>query len=194
MISIVSNLAFIEQISSSWHWSVSGIAIAGIMFLMTWMGRSFGVSTAFRDFCTIAGAGKKHAFFDIDIKDQYWRLAFIAGAVLGGFIATHLLVNPEVVDISAATIAHLQQDFGMSYPQGGGFLPTEVFNFSNPKGVILTIIGGFLIGFGARYGHGCTSGHAITGLSHLQLPSLLTVIGFFIGGLTMTWLIMPLIF
>ncbi|MEZ4951072.1 MAG: YeeE/YedE thiosulfate transporter family protein, partial [Saprospiraceae bacterium] len=59
---------------------------------------------------------------------------------------------------------------------------------------ILAIIGGFFVGFGARYGDGCTSGHAISGLSHLQLPSLITVIGFFIGGLTMTWFIMPLIF
>ncbi|MCB0854990.1 MAG: YeeE/YedE family protein, partial [Bacteroidetes bacterium] len=64
----------------------------------------------------------------------------------------------------------------------------------NPLGVILAIIGGFLVGFGARYGDGCTSGHAITGLSHLQLPSLITVIGFFIGGIIMTWGIMPLIF
>jgi uncharacterized membrane protein YedE/YeeE len=194
MILLVSNFSFLELTSSSWHWSISGAAIAGIVFLMTWMGRSFGVSTTFENFCSLAGAGKKLDFFKVDIKEQYWRFAFVGGAILGGFIATHLLVNPEVVDISASTIAHLQQDFGMSYPQGGGFLPTEIFNFTNPKGIILSIIGGFLIGFGARYGKGCTSGHAITGLSHLQLPSLITVIGFFIGGLVMTWLIMPLIF
>ena len=29
----------------------------------------------------------------------------------------------------------------------------------------------FLVGFGARYAGGCTSGHAISGLSALQLPS-----------------------
>ena len=184
----------LEWISQPWHWSVSGVAIAGILFLMTWMGRSFGVSTAFRNFCTIAGAGKKHPFFDINLKDEDWRMAFVLGAVLGGFIGAHLLTSPEAVAISSDTIAHLKENFGMSYPQGGGFLPTEVFSFTNPKGVILTIIGGFLVGFGARYGRGCTSGHAITGLSHLQLPSLLTVIGFFIGGLLMTWVIMPLIF
>lgn len=183
-----------EYISQPWHWSVSGVAIAGIVFLMTWMGRSFGVSTAFRNFCTIAGAGKKHPFFDINLKEEDWRMAFVLGAVLGGFIGAHLLTSPEAVAISSSTIAHLKENFDMSYPQGGGFLPTEVFNFTNPKGIVLTIIGGFLVGFGARYGRGCTSGHAITGLSHLQLPSLLTVIGFFIGGLTMTWLIMPLIF
>lgn len=184
----------LDWISQPWHWSVSGVAIAAILFLMTWMGRSFGVSTAFRNFCTMAGAGKKHSFFDINLKDEDWRMAFVLGAILGGFIGAHLLSSPEAVAISSSTITHLKENLGMSYPQGGGFLPTEVFNFTNPKGIILTIIGGFLVGFGARYGRGCTSGHAITGLSHLQLPSLLTVIGFFIGGLLMTWVIMPLIF
>ncbi len=181
-------------LNAPWHWSVSGVAIALILFLMTWMGRSFGVSTAFRNFCTMAGAGKKHAFFDVNLKDEQWRLAFIGGAVLGGFIGAHLMTSPEAVAISQSTIDHLQADFGIGYPQGHGFLPTEIFNYSNPKGVILTIIGSFLVGFGARYGRGCTSGHAISGLSHLQLPSLLTVVGFFIGGLIMTWLIMPLLF
>ncbi|MHB1148759.1 MAG: YeeE/YedE family protein, partial [Lutibacter sp.] len=52
----------------------------------------------------------------------------------------------------------------------------------------------FLVGFGARWAGGCTSGHAIVGLSNLELASLIAVIGFFIGGLMMTWLILPLIF
>lgn len=184
-------LTFLQQ---PWHWSVSGAVIAAILFLMTWMGRSFGVSTAFRDLCTVAGAGKKYTFFDVNLKDQDWRFVFIAGAILGGYIAANFLANPDPVAISAATLDHLSQDWGISYPQGRGYLPTDIFNFSNSKGILLSIIGGFLVGFGSRYGDGCTSGHAITGLSHLQLPSLLTVIGFFIGGLLMTWVIMPIIF
>jgi YeeE/YedE family (DUF395). len=48
-----------------------------------------------------------------------------------------------------------------------------------------------LVGFGTRYAGGCTSGHAISGLSNLQLASLIAVIGFFIGGLLMTYLILP---
>ncbi|MBR9923178.1 MAG: YeeE/YedE family protein [Bacteroidetes bacterium] len=186
--------SFLNFIRQPWHWSVSGIAIAGILFLMTWMGRSFGLSTAFKNFCNIAGAGKKYEFFNFDLKNEYWRLVFIAGAIGGGFIASTFLSSPEAVAISDATISHLENDFGISYPQGGGFLPESLFNFGNPLGVIISIVGGFLVGFGARYGDGCTSGHAISGLSHLQLPSLITVIGFFIGGLTMTWIIMPLIF
>lgn len=189
--------SFIQFISQPWHWSVSGVAIASILFLMTWMGRSFGVSTTFKVFCSMAGAGKKYDFFDIDLKENYWRIAFVGGAVLGGFIASHYLQSPEPVAISQSTITHLQDwniDYANASTIGNGFVPTGIFNFSNPLGIILSIVGGFLIGFGARYGKGCTSGHAITGLSHLQLPSLLTVIGFFIGGLIMTWLIMPMIF
>jgi uncharacterized membrane protein YedE/YeeE len=51
-----------------------------------------------------------------------------------------------------------------------------------------------MVGFGSRYAGGCTSGHAISGLSDLQLPSLIAVMGFFIGGLLMTYLFLPLIF
>jgi uncharacterized membrane protein YedE/YeeE len=191
---VIQTLGFIDLIRQPWHWAVSGVAIAGILFLMTWIGRSFGVSTAFKNFCNLAGAGKKYDFFRFDIKEEYWRMTFIGGAVLGGFIASTFLGSPEPVAISEATIEHLQNDWDMDYPQGGGFLPDKLFNFSNLKGIILAIFGGFFVGFGARYGDGCTSGHAISGLSHLQLPSLITVIGFFIGGLTMTWFIMPLIF
>ena len=142
----------------------------------------------------MAGAGKKYDFFKSDLKEDWWRMAFVVGAVIGGFLTSQFLMSPEAVELSAATVDHLQNDWGMSYPQGNGYLPTDLFNFSNPLGIVLAIVGGFLVGFGARYAGGCTSGHAITGLSHLQLPSLISVIGFFIGGLTMTWLIMPLIF
>jgi len=58
----------------------------------------------------------------------------------------------------------------------------------------LLFLGGLLVGFGARYAGGCTSGHAISGLSNLQLPSLIAVIGFFIGGIIMIYLLFPLIF
>lgn len=183
----------LELISQPWHWAVSGAAIAFVLFLMNWMGRSFGISTIFKDACHLAGAGNKYDFFKLDIKDEAWRILFVLGAITGGFISANFLQSPDAVAISASTIEHLKE-WGWNYPQGNGFLPTEVFNFSNPLGIILTIVGGFLVGFGARYGDGCTSGHAITGLSHFQLPSLVTVIGFFIGGLFMTWVIMPMIF
>ncbi len=190
-------MAILELISQPWHWAVSGAAIALIVFLMTWMGRKFGISSAFRDFCAVAGAGRKIDYFKVDLKDSDWRFVFVAGAILGGFLAANYLQSDDPVAISEATVSHLG-DWGITYAadvsKNPGFLPTDVFNLSNPLGIVLAIIGGFLVGFGARYGSGCTSGHGITGMSHLQVQSLLTVIGFFIGGLIMTFLIMPVIF
>ena len=66
--------------------------------------------------------------------------------------------------------------------------------FLNPKTLVILVTGGFLVGFVARYAGGCTSGHAISGLSSLQLPSLIAVLGFFAGGLLMIHVIFPLIF
>jgi len=181
-------------INQPWHWAYSGVMIASVLFLLTWMGRSFGVSSSFKAMCTWAGAAKKSSYFNLDLKNEYWRLAFVGGAVLGGIIATNFFQSPEPVAISQSTVDYLAT-LDISYPEvdatGQGFVPTEIFNLSSAKGIILAILGGFLVGFGARYGAGCTSGHAITGLAHLQLPSLLTVIGFFIGGLLMVHLILP---
>jgi uncharacterized protein len=194
---LLQSQGFAGFLSQPWHWAVSGAAIALIMLIMTLMGRSFGVSMAFKDMCAIAGAGKRFEFFKIDIKDEYWRLAFVFGALAGGFITAQFLPSPDPVAISSSTIAHLKDwniEYFLTTQEGNGLFNTFWFNFNNAGGIVMAIIGGFLVGFGARYADGCTSGHAISGLSHLQLPSLITVIGFFIGGLLMTWVILPLIF
>jgi len=62
------------------------------------------------------------------------------------------------------------------------------------KGFLVLAFGGLMVGFGSRYAGGCTSGHAISGLSDLQIQSLIAVAGFFIGGLLMTYFVLPLIF
>jgi hypothetical protein len=80
---------------------------------------------------------------------------------------------------------------------GETYVPEEIYGWkaiTSVKGLLVLIIGGILIGFGTRYAGGCTSGHAISGLSNLQIPSLIAVIGFFIGGLIMTFFIIPVIF
>ncbi len=185
-------LSIIDTISQPWHWAVSGAAISFLVFSMTYLGKRFGISGFYETMCTYAGAGKKNKFFQKDVSLENWRFIFIIGAIIGGYIAHHYLQSPNPVAISQATTEHLAQ-WNMSPTENQGYLP-NFFNIGNPLAVVLAIISGFLIGFGTRYGKGCTSGHAITGLSHLKLTSLVTVIGFFIGGLIMTWVIMPLIF
>ena len=60
-------------------------------------------------------------------------------------------------------------------------------------GLMIIVVGGFLLGFGARYAGGCTSGHGITGLATFEWRSLVAVAGFFIGGFIVTYLIYPVI-
>ena len=121
-----------------------------------------------------------------------WNLIFAGGLVLGGFIANLYLMPSEAVQISQETIAELKS-YGIENP-GQTFVPESIFTWESlltVKGIIMLVVGGFLVGFGTRYAGGCTSGHAISGLSNLQIPSLIAVIGFFIGGLTVTYLVLP---
>jgi uncharacterized membrane protein YedE/YeeE len=183
-----------ELFKEPWPWYVSGTAIAFIMILLLYFGKSFGISANLRTMCTIAGAGKRVNFFDFDWKSQRWNLLMLFGSVLGGVVASTLLHNDEPLRLSAATITDLKA-LGIDFD--GGLNPSQIFGtdvFTSPKGIITLLIGGVLVGFGASYAGGCTSGHAISGLSNMQLPSLVAVIGFFVGGLIMTHLLLPLIF
>jgi len=116
------------------------------------------------------------------------------GTIIGGYLAAHFLAQDTAVAISSQTIDKLK-DLGID-SAGSAYMPTELFDLNhlmNLKTIAILAVGGFLIGFGTRYAGGCTSGHAITGLSNLQLPSLIAVIGFFIGGLLMNHFILPYI-
>jgi len=189
----------IEFLSQPRHWAASGAGIVFVMFLLLVFGGNFGASANLRTMCAIGGAGKSVSFFDYDWRSQIWNLVFILSAIVGGYIATTTLASPEPVQIAQSTQDYLTS-VGISTPktldEGLGFVPNEIFdmaNFATLRNKFLLIFGGFLVGFGARYAGGCTSGHAISGLSNLQLPSLIAVIGFFIGGLLMAWFILPAI-
>lgn len=193
-------IMIIEFLSQPWHWSVSGLSLALVMFLLLYFGGEFGISSTLRTICSVSGAGEKCDFFQFNWRSQLWNIVFVIGAVLGGWLASTFLASPTPVQVGEKTEVHLKE-LGISLPQDnpevGGLVPMEVFSLGNllsPTGFITLIIGGFLIGFGARWAGGCTSGHAISGLSNLQLPSLIAVIGFFIGGLLMTYLLLPLIY
>lgn len=184
----------LELLKQPWPWYVSGLVITAVMTLLLFFGKSFGFSGNLMTACSAMGAGKKVKFFDYDWKKQTWNLLFALGSLIGGFLSHKFLSSGEGVQISEKTIATLAE-FGIGRPEG--INPTEIFSWSflfSVKGFLILFGGGLLIGFGARYAGGCTSGHAISGLSDLQIPSLIAVMGFFIGGLVMTHLLMPLIF
>jgi uncharacterized membrane protein YedE/YeeE len=184
-----------KLIYEPWPWYIAGPMIALIMLLLIMVGKNFGMSSNLRTLCTLCGAGNKTAFFKFDWKSQKWNLVVVLGAIIGGFIGAHFLSNDTAVMLNPETISDLKA-FGFE-SAGTAYLPTEMFATSallSIKNVVLLTFGGLFVGFGARYAGGCTSGHAISGLSNLQLPSLIAVIGFFIGGLTMIHLIFPLLF
>ena len=184
-----------DWIFEPWPWYVSGPLIAFTMFLLLFVGKNFGMSSNLRTLCTMCGADKTCSFFCFDWKAQRWNLLVMVGAIIGGFVASTYLSDQQVPDLNPKTIEQLQAIGIMS--AGEAYLPKELFGpeaFSDPKVLAMLLIGGILVGFGARYAGGCTSGHSISGLSNLQMPSLIATIGFFIGGLLMVHLIFPFLF
>ncbi len=185
----------IELIKEPWPWYVAGPIIAAVYTLLALFGKSFGISATLRAACSMAGAGKKIPFFNFDWRSQIWNMMFVLGSIIGGFIAANYMMNDEPMQLSESTVVALQELHLESYKTG--IYPTEILNWESLftlKGFIMMVVGGLLIGFGTRWAGGCTSGHAISGLANLQLPSLIAVIGFFIGGLIMTFLLIPIIF
>ncbi|MEM9338916.1 MAG: YeeE/YedE thiosulfate transporter family protein [Bacteroidota bacterium] len=182
----------IDFISQPWPWYVAGPLIALVMFSLLFFGNSFGISSNFRTLCSLFGAGNRCEYFDFDWKSQRWNMVFVVGLLVGGWIANQFLASPSGVGISAQTTDELER-YGMA-PVGNELAPLVIFSWTSLltwKGFIMLVLGGFLVGFGTRYAGGCTSGHAISGLSDLQPASLLAVVGFFIGGLLVTHLVLP---
>ena len=184
-----------ELLYGTWHWSISGFLIGITMLLLIYFGKTFGMSSNLRTLCTIMGAKRQSNYFNFDWREQKWNLAVVLGAILGGYFATYFLNGDAIVQLNPKTLQQLQQ-LHIDIPNGK-IVPEAIFGMDalfSFKGFILLLVGGFLIGFGTRYAGGCTSGHAITGLSNLQLPSLIAVIGFFIGGLIASYYIIPFLF
>lgn len=187
-----------DFISQPWPWWVAGLMIALVMFILLYFGKEFGISANLRIMCAADGAGDFSDFFKFDWQSQGWNLMVALGAMFGGYLAAHYFLSPDgdIAHVSAATVASLQE-LGFQVEQGKVPLVPEFYSWESLftlRGLIIIVLGGFLVGFGARYAGGCTSGHAISGLSALQLPSLIAVIGFFLGGLFMTHLIFPILF
>ena len=187
-----------DFISQPWPWWVGGPMIALTMFILLYFGKEFGISANLRIMCAADGAGEFSDFFKFDWQSQGWNLMVALGAMFGGYIASHYFLSSsgDIAHVSAATVESLK-GLGLNYEPGAVPLVPEFYSWESLftlRGLIIIVGGGFMVGFGARYAGGCTSGHAISGLSALQLPSLIAVIGFFIGGLIMTHLIFPILF
>ncbi|GJM63749.1 YeeE/YedE family protein [Persicobacter diffluens] len=183
----------LDWINQPWPWWVAGPIIGLVYLTLLYWGKSFGISATLRTACSIVGAGKKNEFFNFDWKSQRWNLLFVLGSFLGASIAYHWMNGAHGgVAVSAGTAAALEKIHITSFHDH--FYPTEIMGWgqlTHLSGFLTLIGGGFLVGFGARYAGGCTSGHAISGLSNFQKMSLFAVIGFFTGGLVMVHVVFP---
>jgi hypothetical protein len=184
---------FIEWIKAPWPWYIAGTIIGLIVPALLILGnKTFGISSNLRHICA-ACFPNKIPFFNYNWKNELWNLFFVGGIIVGALLATQFLSNPNEIIVHPALKAQLQSwgihDFYH-------LLPSDLFSIHalfTWRGFILMIVGGFLVGFGTRYANGCTSGHAIMGLSNLQWPSLVATISFMLGGFIMTHLILPFI-
>lgn len=181
-------------LTASWPWYVAGPLIGlFVPLLLLLTGKSFGVSSSLKHTCAATVPGTAD-YFDYDWREKgRWNLLFVAGIVLGGVLAVQLLGGGGPTGISAATKADLR---ALGFSDFSGLVPPELFRWTSLTtlpGLATLVLGGFLVGFGARYAGGCTSGHGITGMATLQVPSVIAVAGFFVGGLFTTYVLLPLL-
>jgi len=95
--------------------------------------------------------------------DRFWRVCFLLGLVLGGFLFNLFMPNSFL--------------FNLFMPNS--FVPRDGFS------LVLLITGGFIVGIGTRMGSGCTSGHGICGIARFSRRSILaTFVFMFTGGVT----------
>ncbi|HXM62819.1 MAG TPA: YeeE/YedE thiosulfate transporter family protein [Terriglobales bacterium] len=184
----------VASIASPWPWYLAGPVIGLFVPALLILGnKMFGVSSNLRHLCSAILPGKLD-YFRYDWKRTgLWNLLFVAGILVGGFLASHW-EGTQYVAISGQTRFALTR---LGIHDFFGLAPRELFTWSallTLKGFVCVILGGFLVGFGTAYAGGCTSGHAISGLADLQLSSLIAVVGFFAGGLVATYFILPLLF
>lgn len=182
-----------EFLKQPWPWYIAGPLIGLTVPALLIMGnKSFGISSSLRHICA-ACIPAKIPFFQYNWKKEIWNLFFVAGILIGGFLAAHFLSDHAVVTVNPKLATELA---GYGITDYHSLVPTQLFNWPqlfSAKGIIMMIGGGFMVGFGTRYAGGCTSGHAIMGLSTLQWPSLVATICFMIGGFVMANLVLPFI-
>ena len=185
----------LELIKQPWHWAVSGTVIGLIVPMLLVLGnKKFGISSSFRHICAACFSGDIK-FFKYDWKKEAWNLFFVGGIIIGSYIASTFLSDPEdIIQVAPGTLETLK---GYGIKDFTSLMPLDLFSWDNlfsMKGLIFFVLGGFLVGFGTRYAGGCTSGHAIMGLANLQMPSLIATMFFMVGGFFSTNILIPLIF
>lgn len=183
----------LEFLKQPWPWYVAGPLIGLTVPVLLIIGnKSFGISSSLRHVCA-ACLPANIPFFKYQWKKEIWNLVFVLGIFLGAAVSTSILSNPNPVQVNQKLANELA---GYGITNYSKLVPVDIMSWQSLlslKGIFVIVIGGFMVGFGTRYAGGCTSGHAIMGLSGLQWPSLIATICFMVGGFVMANFILPLI-
>ena len=127
--------------------------------------------------------------------------AFLGGILLGVSAALYVILHGRILGISGIVSGLLSPKEGdihwrLSLVLGllsAPFLGSLIFDLHTASVIdadwIAIIIAGVLVGFGANYGSGCTSGHGVCGLSRLSPRSLVATISFMSAGFLMVFVI-----
>ena len=181
----------LEILSQPWPWYVAGPLIGLTVPALLILGnKSFGISSVLRHTCA-ACFPANISFFKYDWKREVWNMVFVLGIFTGAVLATVFLDNPNDIIVAESLKTELA---GYGVTDYSELVPAELMSWDTLftlKGFFFIVVGGFLVGFGTRYAGGCTSGHAIMGLSTLQWPSLVATIFFMVGGFISTFFIVP---
>lgn len=156
------------------HWALAGIVIAAVTLTLLFVGnRRLGVSSGFEDVCSLVLPTSYFKRGTI-VFGRSWRLPFLAGLVLGGFLSAVL---------------------------SGGWHPTWALGMFDERirldaagKLAWMFAGGLFIGFGTRLAGGCTSGHGIFGLSNLERASVVSTLSFMGAGIVTTNIVYRLVF
>jgi uncharacterized membrane protein YedE/YeeE len=130
-----------------------------------------------------------------------WQHYLLGGLTIGAGVALLYLFNGWVGGMSSVFSSSWSLVSKRAFFQQARFVNTRQWRLVYALGVVLgalvwrfalaggeaqltsvpvwqLLVGGFLVGYGARLGNGCTSGHGICGLGAMQLPSLGAVLTF----------------
>lgn len=134
-----------------------------------------------------------------------WEHFLVGGLLIGAGVSLMFVLTGWVSGMSTVFSSTWSYASGMPFFQQGRFVGTRAWRlvfalgliggaagwwvWLGPTGGLQTGVplwqlglGGVLVGFGARLGNGCTSGHGICGLASLQWPSLVAVLTFMATG------------
>src|SRR5688500_18958933 len=143
----------LEPFCAPLPWYVAGPLIGLVVPLLLLLGgKTFGVSSNLRHLCAavpIPERWKPRYLRYAWLRTGGWNLVFVLGMAVGGGVAVGLFGMPDAGGhISDATRADLVE-LGLEEPTG--IVPRELFAWDallTPRGLLLIVIGGLLVGFG----------------------------------------------